>query len=235
MSMQRREFLKTLGTITVAGGLAGCAESSTSNEQSSLDKIFSFADNKVPMNAANLCPMPSAISKAIAKYNDELDVDMSGPNRTRIMALKNQARNDIAMQIGVSGDEVAIVRNTSEANNIVVQGISLNNQDEVLLWDQNHPSNKVAWKVRASRMNCHLRHISIPPDTNSIDEVVEIFSNAIGKKTKVVSFTHISNITGFRLPAKEICRAIKKINNDIHIHVDGAQTWGVVYVNLLDM
>ena len=235
MSMQRRDFLKTLGTITVAGGLAGCAESSTSNEQSSLDKIFSFADNKVPMNAANLCPMPSAISKAIAKYNDELDVDMSGPNRTRIMALKNQARNDIAMQIGVSGDEVAIVRNTSEANNIVVQGISLNNQDEVLLWDQNHPSNKVAWKVRASRMNCHLRHISIPPDTNSIDEVVEIFVNAIGKKTKVVSFTHISNITGFRLPAKEICRAIKKINNDIHIHVDGAQTWGVVDVNLLDM
>ena len=48
MSMQRRDFLKTLGTITVAGGLAGCAESSTSNEQSSLDKYLVLQTIKFP-------------------------------------------------------------------------------------------------------------------------------------------------------------------------------------------
>ena len=106
--------------------------------------------------------------------------------------------------------------------------------DEILLWDQNHPSNSVAWDVVAARSGCTVRKFSIPVDTASTEEVVSLVENAIGPKTRVVSFTHISNITGFRLPANELCAAIKR-KGDIFVHVDGAQTWGAVDVNLREM
>ena len=61
-----------------------------------------------------------------------------------------------------------------------------------------------------------------PLDATSVDEVVDLFANAVGAATRVVSFTHISNVTGFRLPANEICAAIRRRNPDVHIHVDGA-------------
>ena len=77
-----------------------------------------------------------------------------------------------------------------------------------------------------------MRRFSVPTDTGSIDEVVDLFVAAIGDKTKVLSFTHISNITGFRLPATEICTALRVRKDDVHIHVDGAQTWGAVDMNL---
>ncbi len=184
------------------------------------------------MNAANLCPMPTAIGDAVARYSGELATDMSGPNRRRIEAHKEVAREGIATALNVSADEIAIVRNTSEANNVIVQGLSLAADDEVLLWDQNHPSNGVAWEVRARRSGCTVRQLSVPAEANSINEVVDAIVSAVGSRTRVVSFTHVSNVTGFRLPVQEVCAALRRKREDLHIHVDGAQTWGVIDIDL---
>ena len=236
MAMRRRDFLKSAGGASVSAGLFGAASTAAAIADSSTpDKAFGFADDKVPMNAANLCPMPTAIRDAVARYAASLDVDMSGPNRKRIEAHKSDARAGIARQLGVSASEIAIVRNTSEANNIVVQGMSLDPGAEVLLWDQNHPSNKVAWQVRADRTGCQVRYFDVPIDAGSIDEVIDHVAGNVRPETRVLSFTHISNITGFRLPAAEIIEAVRRRHPDIHIHVDGAQTWGFADANLRDL
>ena len=230
MSIARREFLKVVGGASVAGSLAGYGVNV--GAATAAIPAFGFADDSVPMNAANLCPMPTRVSEAQAKYAKALDLSLSTASRQAIEAHKEDARSRIASMLGTSADELAIVRNTSEANNVIVQGMPLEEGDEVVLWDQNHPSNSVAWDVQAARDGATVRRFSIPTDTGSIDEVVDLFVGAIGEKTKVVSFTHISNITGFRTPAAEICAAIRARKDDIHIHIDGAQTWGAVDINL---
>ena len=230
MTIQRREFLKAVGGASLAGSLI--TVTGTAAAAASGVPAFGFSDDRVPMNAANLCPMPSIVSEAHARYASELDLDLSSANRKRIEAMKETARSKIAALLGTSADEVAIVRNTSEANNVIVSGVPLEAGDEVVLWDQNHPSNSASWDVRAARSGIAVRRFSVPTDTGSIDEVVDLFVNAVSDKTKVVSFTHISNITGFRTPVTEICAAIRKRKEDVHIHVDGAQTWGAVDIDL---
>lgn len=228
MTIARREFLKVVGSVTIAGSLP---TSRLSAAQTSAP-AFGFADDEVPMNAANLCPMPTSVSAAHARYASELDQSLSGATRKRIEAYKEDARSRVAAQLGVSADEIAIVRNTSEANNVIVQGMPLSEGDEVVLWDQNHPSNMVAWEVQADRVGASVRQFAVPVSTGSIDEVVDLFVKALGPDTRVVSFTHISNVTGFRTPVAEICAAIRKQKEDVHIHVDGAQTWGAADVDL---
>ena len=230
MTIQRREFLQAIGSASLAGSLITYGSSAVAAYSGA--PAFGFSDDRVPMNAANLCPMPSSVSDAHARYAHELDLDLSSANRKRIEAMKEAARSEIAGLLGTSADELAIVRNTSEANNVIVSGIPLEAGDEVVLWDQNHPSNSTSWEVRAARMGIKIRRFSVPTDTGSIDEVVDLFVDAVSDKTKVVSFTHISNITGFRTPAREICAAIRNRKDDVHIHVDGAQTWGAVDINL---
>ena len=235
MIFHRRDFLKSIGSASLAGSLLSASDAVAAiRESGDISNAFDFADDKVPMNSANLCPMPSSVSRFISNFQRDLDVDMSGANRERVEAMKERARQQIAPMLGVSADEIAFVRNTSEANNVVVQGLPVGANDEILLWDQNHSSNSVAWQVRAKRSGCRIRYLSVPVDTGSIDEVVSLFTDAIGPHTKVVSFTHISNVTGFRLPAKEICDAIRKKAN-VHIHIDGAQTWGAVDIDLSDV
>lgn len=224
MTIGRRAFLKSVGGATLAGAAPVSIAAAP-------EAAFGFADNRVPMNAANLCPMPTAVRQAVERYGRELDRDMSHVSRGRIEALKEDARARLARQLGVSADELALVRNTSEANNIIVQGLPLDAGDEVLLWDQNHPSNGIAWDVQAARQGCTVRRLSVPESIRSIDEAVDLFVNATSADTRVVSFTHISNVTGLRLPAAEICKALRQ-KGDMHIHIDGAQTWGICDVNL---
>jgi selenocysteine lyase/cysteine desulfurase len=230
MGIARREFLKVVSSASVIGGLSGI--SIKAGSASASVPAFGFDDNSVPMNAAHLCPMPTSITEAQAKYAAQLDLSLSSASRRAVEAGKEQARSRIARLLGVSNDELAIVRNTSEANNIIVQGMPLAADDEVVLWDQNHPSNLVAWDVQVSRMGSSVRRFSIPTDVGSIDEVVDLFVRSVTDSTKVVSFTHISNITGFQTPVAQICAAIRKRKDDIHIHVDGAQTWGAVDIDL---
>ncbi len=232
MSIDRRHFLKSVGGASLGASVLGSALAARELTADQAAAAFGFDDNRVPMNAANLCPMPTAVHQAVERYGRELDRDMSHVNRGRIEALKEDARSRLAIQLGVSADELAIVRNTSEANNIVVQGLPLEAGDEVLLWDQNHPSNGVAWDVQAARNGSIVRRFSMPTAPGSPEELVQVFRNAITPKTRVVSFTHISNVSGLRLPAQEICASLKAMRNDLYVHVDGAQTWGIADVNL---
>lgn len=232
MTFHRRDFLKTAAGASLAAGLGGWQAAAATVRSTSAKDAFEFADDRVPMNAANLCPMPAAISESVNRFSRELQRDMSTANRRRIEAMKEAARNSIAAQLGTSPDELAIVRNTSEANSIIVQGAQLAPGDEVLLWDQNHPSNSLAWDVRAAREGFSVRRFQVDTSAGSIDEVVAQFGRLPEVNTRLIAFTHISNVSGFRLPADEICAELKRRYPQIFIHVDGAQTWGVRDVNL---
>jgi selenocysteine lyase/cysteine desulfurase len=230
MNIARRDFLKLVSSASVAGSFGAWAVNAGAT--TSAVPGFGFADDSVPMNAANLCPMPSAVTEAHNQYAMQLDRSLSTASRRSIEAFKEEARSRVAAMLGVSGDEIAIVRNASEANGTIVQGFPLDAGDEVVLWDQNHPSNLVAWEVQAARTGATVRRFAVPVNIGSIDEVVDLFLSVVGANTRVVSFTHISNVTGFKLPLAEICAALRRKKGDVFIHVDGAQTWGAVDINL---
>jgi len=233
MALARRDFLKAVGSAPLIGGLAGVGTSQIAAAVTATD--FAFDDANVPMNAANLCPMPVSVANAQARYAQDMEKSLSPQTRRRIEGMKEDARGRLAAMLGTSADEIAIVRNTSEANNVVVQGVPLKQGDTVVLWNQNHPSNSVAWDVQTKREGASVRRFSLADNVGTVDEVVDSFVAAVDNNTRVVSFTHISNITGFRLPVKEICAAIRRRKRDVHIHVDGAQTWGAVDINLGDI
>ncbi|MEO8128256.1 MAG: aminotransferase class V-fold PLP-dependent enzyme [Bryobacteraceae bacterium] len=194
---------------------------------------FPLRSGKIPMNAANLCPSPRVVSERVTELILDEDADVSFPNRAKFNTLAEESRKKAAAHLGVSADEIALVRNTSEANNTINNGISLKAGDEVLLWEQNHPCNNAAWDVRAARHGFTIKRVAVPPTVKSEDEIVKLFEAALTPRTKVLSITYISNTSGMRLPAKQLCSMARQRN--IYSHVDGAQTWGYLKLNLREM
>jgi selenocysteine lyase/cysteine desulfurase len=194
---------------------------------------FPFSEQRVPMNAANLCPSPRAVSDRAADLTRDMDSDCSFQNRAKFAGLLEESRGRISAQLGVSPDEIAIVRNTSEANNLINNGLPLKAGDEVVLWDQNHPTNNVAWDVRAARYGIVVKRVSTPASPRTSFELLDAFERALTPRTRVLSITHVSNLSGIRLPAKQLCEMGRA--RGLHVHVDGAQTWGSFHVNLRDM
>lgn len=194
---------------------------------------FSFTEDKVPMNAANLCPSSRAVAERVSELTADIDHDCSFQNRAKFSKLLEESRGKVAEKMGVSADEIALVRNTSEANNTINNGLSLNEGDEVLLWDQNHPTNNVAWDVRAARFGLSIQRVATPKHPRSTQELIDTFTAGFTPKTKVLSITHVSNLSGIKLPAKEIIAAAHA--RGIYVHLDGAQSWGALDVNLRDL
>jgi len=194
---------------------------------------FSLAPGLILMNAANLCPSPYPVQDAVFRHTRDIDRDASFQNRGKFGALKEKARMALAEYVGASPSEIAITRNTSEGNNSVVNGLDLGPGDEVVLWDQNHPTNNISWDVRARRWGYAVRRVSTPPNPSSSDELLEGFDSALNGRTRVLAFSHVSNVSGVALPAKELCILARE--KGILTLVDGAQTFGALKLDLSDM
>ncbi|MFC1476910.1 aminotransferase class V-fold PLP-dependent enzyme [candidate division KSB1 bacterium] len=253
----RRRFLKhAAGAAAVVGSLP-FLKCGTDNGGASLDEIqqaarnlpagdaggekfwqavkeqFPIREGLVMVNAANLCPAALPVQQDIIRYTKDIDTDASFVNRGKYNGMREEARTALAAYLGADAEEIALTRNTSESNNVVISGLSLGRGDEVVIWDQNHPTANVAWDVRAERYGYAVKRVSTPTDAGSPDDFYKVFENALSSRTKVLAFSHVSNVSGEALPAKEICAMAR--NRGILTLVDGAQTFGIQALDLHDI
>jgi isopenicillin-N epimerase len=191
---------------------------------------FSFPESTVPMNAANLCPSFRSVAEQVAFLTADIDQDCSFNNRSKFSGLLENSRALVAAQLNVSADEIALVRNTSEANNIISNGLDLGAADDVIIWDENHPTNHVAWQVRAARFGFKVVSVATPADLRDPQQLLDAFVAQFSDRTRVLAITHVSNVSGIRLPVAELVQAAKA--RGIYVHVDGAQTWGAMALDL---
>jgi selenocysteine lyase/cysteine desulfurase len=194
---------------------------------------FPLRAGLILMNAANLCPSPFPVQQAVFRYTRDVDADASFQNRAKFDELRESARAALAEYVGAGADEIAITRNTSEGNNTVINGLDLGRGDEVVIWDQNHPTANVAWDVRAERYGYRVVRVATPTSPSSAGELIEPFADAIKPNTRVLAFSHFSNVSGAALPAKRLCEIARA--RGILTLVDGAQSFGAVRLDLHDM
>ena len=194
---------------------------------------FLIRKDLIMLNAANLCPSPYPVQQMVFDLTRDIDRDPSSNNRRKFNDLRERARNALAAYIGASFEEIAITRNTSEGNNIVISGLTFNRGDEVVIWDENHPTANMAWDVRAERYGFSVKRVKVPAVFENSQDLIKPFRNALTDRTRIFCFSHVSNISGIALPAKEICRMAR--NHGVLTHIDGAQTFGSHVVDLHDM
>lgn len=194
---------------------------------------FVMAESLAMMNAANLCPSSAPVLDSLYRNTRDIDQDPSPANRVKMGVGKENARKAIAEFLRVSPDEIIITRNTSESNNLVSSGVDLKAGDEVLVCDDNHPSNLVAWREKAKRFGFTVTSIAQPNPHPGPDYYLDAFRKAATSRTKIFAFTHLTSTVGDVLPAAELCRLARE--RDVLTLVDGAQSFGLFDVNLGEM
>lgn len=248
---QRRKFLQQLGTglatTLTLPALAGATSAAPHSLpllaplEDTLDEKywemvkqqFMVSPNLIMVNAANLCPSPHFINEQVSAETKDLATDVSFQNRQKFSKKWNEAIASLAQFLGVEETEIGITRNTTESNNTIVNGLDFKPGDEIIIWEQNHPTNSIAWQQRAKRYGFTVKKISLPASPQSADDLVAPFAAAITSNTKMITFSHISNVSGIALPASEICQMARK--KGLLTLVDGAQSLGFMDLNLKEM
>lgn len=195
------------------------------------DVLGAFERGRVtPMNTANLGPACSPAREALVAYTESVDADPSFQNRAQFAETRRATRDKLARYLRADPAEIAVTRNTTEGNNFVVQGLDLGDRDEVVISAHNHPSNRVSWHHAAGRRGFTVREVDVPVPVGDAGELFADLQAACTPATRVLSFTHVTNLSGVRFPAAEICAWAR--GRGILTQIDGAQTAGVLDLDL---
>src|SRR5579859_1303447 len=145
----------------------------------------------------------------------------------------NEVRDPVAAFVGCKRDELALVRNSTEANSCICNGLDLKAGDEVLMTDQEHPGGEQGFLLRQKRHGIVVKKVTLTKPVPNAATVLNLFNDAITPRTRLIFFSHITTLTGVVLPAKEICALAR--SKGILSAVDGAHVTGMMSLNLHDL
>jgi len=131
------------------------------------------------------------------------------------------SRNVVAKYINAySADEVVFTSGTTASLNLLAHslGKSLKVGDEVVLSELEHHSNIIPWQNIAASSGAVIRYIPVGPD-GCLD--LTALPWCLSEKTKIISVTHCSNVTGAITDVKALVTAARSVN--ALIILDGAQ------------
>ena len=203
---------------------------------SDLRKQFLIPADEVYLNNGTVGSSPAPVLRAVFDaYSSTERLDETDPEDYPIWGYGpwNEFRDPLASFVGCSRDEIALLRNATEANSYIANGIDMKPGDEVLMTDQEHPGGEQPWQLRAKRYGVVVKKISLPKPVQGTSQVLNLFNDALTPRTRVIFFSHITTVTGVVLPAKEICALAR--SKGILSAIDGAHVPGMMRLNVHDL
>jgi selenocysteine lyase/cysteine desulfurase len=227
-----------MGACDVAPALParGLFESDEEAYWSQVRKQFLVPDDAVYLNNGTVGSSPMPVLKAVIDgFNDLERMDEADPEDYPIWGYGPflEFREPLAKFVNAPVSEIALLRNATEANSYVANGLDLRSGDEVLISDQEHPGGEQPWQLRAQRYGIVVKKFEIPKPPKSAAEILERIDAAIGPRTRVLFVSHVSTVTGVVLPAKEICKLARE--RGVLSVLDGAHVPGMMQLDIADL
>ncbi len=183
---------------------------------------FPVLDRLAYLNAGSMGPLARATVEAMAeRQRRDLEHGRGGrPYIDDVLALRQRVRAALAGIVSVPPENVALTASTTEGCNIVLAGLRLRSDDEVVTTDTEHFG--LLGPLHASRARIRVARIREQPPEQALEAILA----QVGPSTRLIALSHVSWQTGNVLPVEELRDA-----TELPILVDGAQSAGAVAVD----
>jgi L-cysteine/cystine lyase len=181
---------------------------------------FPVLERYAYLNAGSAGPLARPTYDAIVEAGREELGPRGGVEAfERIMDARGRLRGIIAREIGVDAARVALTTSTSEACRIVIAGLGLGPDDEIVTTDAEHfgllgPLHATGARVRVARVR-----------EEPASEALDVILGELGPRTKLVAVSHVLWIDGQVVPVEKLKDAVS-----VPVLVDGAQSVGALPV-----
>lgn len=137
--------------------------------------------------------------------------------------LFEEARGTIARFVGADEDEIVWTSNATEAINLIAYSLSnaslgrggaaaerfrLREGDEIVTTEMEHHANLIPWQELAARTGATLKVIPLDDDGALR---LDVAADLITARTKLVAFTHVSNVLGVINPVETLVAAARQV------------------------
>jgi selenocysteine lyase/cysteine desulfurase len=198
-----------------------------------IQRSYSVNSNIINLNNGGVSPAPIVVQQAVERYNE---LSNEGPSYYMWRILdqgREPLREKLAALAGVSPEEIAINRNSTEALNTVIYGLDLNPGDEVIGTKQDYPNMIQAYRQKAQRQGIVYKQISFELPIENDEQIVKAYEAAITDITKLIHVTHMVNWVGQTMPVAKIADMAHA--RGIEVICDGAHSFGLIDFKVSDL
>ncbi|MZR62022.1 aminotransferase class V-fold PLP-dependent enzyme [Alcanivorax sp. DP30] len=181
---------------------------------------FPQQEDLVYLNHAAVAPWPERTRQAVHAFADE-NCRIGARDYPQWLRVEQRLRQRLAWLIGgVNTDEVALLKNTSEGLSVIAQGLTWQAGDQIVISDQEFPSNRIPWQALAQQ---GVEVIEVSLDADDPEQAV---IDALGEKTRLVSLSAVQYGSGLLMNMARIGQACRE--RDILFCVDAIQILGAL-------
>lgn len=231
LNESRRGFLKSIGAgaaVLGAGAGAMAVPETAFAYGGPYANAFVLDRDKTYMNIGTTGSTPRDVLQNLRENNLAIARDPLVTFSTQEM------RNTIAPGFGSHPFEIVMSFNTTDGMSKILNGLVLNEGDEIISTNMEHPGGNSPMQITADRRGVVIRRMNVPTgDVCSDDELFDRTVALQTSATRAVIFSSPFFLTGTRMPEKRLCEWAAA-NGHISV-IDGAHTVGMVNLNFHDM
>jgi selenocysteine lyase/cysteine desulfurase len=190
-----------------------------------LRALFPIAERSIYFNHAAVSPPPTTSIRAIEAQLRDVHENGSA-NFRDWLAVKEQARALLASLLGARPEQVAFVRNTSDALSTVANGLDWRAGDNIVTFSREFPSNIYPWLRVRDAFGVEVRMCEEHDGRIDFAEL----SSLIDHHTRIVAISHVQYASGFRMDLERLGRVARQ--HDALFIVDAIQALGVVPIDV---
>jgi L-cysteine/cystine lyase len=188
--------------------------------------LFPVLERFAFLNAGTLGPLSRPTLKAM---EERLQFDQEQGRGghawfATVLELRARVREQLASLVGASPAQMALTSSTTDGCNIVLSGLRLGPDDEVVTTDSEHPGLLLPLHVSGARVR--VAEVAARPTADALSAII----SCITPRTRLLALSHVLWTTGQVMPVEELKR-----ESGLPMLVDGAQSVGAIPVDAGEM
>lgn len=190
-------------------------------DQTNITKEFNIRNGIIHLNHAGVSPWPLRTTEAVKNFAEENMVQGSLLYNHWLETETELRSRAQKLMNAPSKDDIALLKNTSEALSVVAYGLEWKKGDNIVSSNQEFPSNRIVWES-LSQKGVEFREADIHRSADPEDALFPL----IDKNTRLVTISSVQFSTGLRMDLKRIGEFCKE--REILFCVDAIQSLGAL-------
>jgi len=186
-----------------------------------LRELFPITKRFNYLNHAAVSPLPLPTLHAVESQLKDVH-DYGSINFLDWLSTKEDARKLLAQLLGARPEQIALMRNTSDALSTVANGLAWRRGDNVVTFRGEFPSNIYPWLRLRDAFGVEVRMCEERDGRVDFEDLADL----IDQNTRVVTISHVQYASGFRMDLERLGRLVRQ--RDALLVVDVIQALGVV-------
>jgi len=159
-----------------------------------IEHEFRLDPSVIYLNHAAVAPWPTRTKEAVSQFASE-NASVGAKNYLTWLKVEEHLKHQLKILINApSVDDIALLKNTSEALSFVAAGLAWKPGDNVVISNQEFPSNRIVWQA-LKQQGVEVREVDLNSKSTPEEALIEAFDN----KTRLLSISSVQYASGLRM------------------------------------